>query len=270
MTISNYTADEVVQLGLKMFAGLPAYLAGSSVAAQFWGKPPGNDLDVFVHVPRGDTYAFGQCVARAEAAGFRFEDRMSKVNARWLTAGTPHWQTNSLKMVNDQGLEINLIGKTVNGSPITNLSDVLESFDFGLLAMGWETRKGIFRDMRSYQFGHLGIDLDGPLPMMLDRLDEMKQGLFSKYVGFREPGRLARYAHNYGYDMSLVIDALVKGYRANALYQSGRGNADGDMLANIYNLTADQIEDGEWDQILQAEKKIIYLDELDQIYEAMI
>ena len=48
MTISNYTADEVVQLGLNMFAGLPAYLAGSSVAAQFWGKPPGNDLDVFV------------------------------------------------------------------------------------------------------------------------------------------------------------------------------------------------------------------------------
>ena len=47
-------------------------------------------------------------------------------------------------------------------------------------------------------------------------------------------------------------------------------NADGYMLANIYNLTADQIEDGEWDQILQAEKKIIYLDELDQIYEAMI
>ena len=137
MTISNYTADEVVQLGLKMFAGLPAYLAGSSVAAQFWGKPPGNDLDVFVHVPRRDTYAFGQCVARAEASGFRFEDRMSKVNARWLTTGTPHWQTNSLKMVNDQGLEINLIGKTVNGSPITNLSDVLESFDFGLLAVGW-------------------------------------------------------------------------------------------------------------------------------------
>lgn len=270
MTQANCTADEAVELGLLMFNGLPAYLAGSSVAAQFWHKPMGNDLDVFVHIPRGDTYALGQCVARAEAHGFRFEDRMSKVNARWLTAGTPHWQTNSLKLVNADGLELNLIGKTINGSPVTSLSDVLESFDFGLLAVGWETRKGIFRDMRSYQFGHLGIDLDGPLPMMLDRLDEMKQGLFSKYVGFREPGRVARYAHTYGYDLSLVIDALIQGYRANALYQSGRGSNDGDMLANIYNLTADQIEDGEWQKILDAEKAIIYLDELDQIYEAMI
>ena len=54
---------------------------------------------------------------------------------------------------------INLVYKLVNGVPANSLAGVLESFDFGLLAQGYDLSTGTFRDMRGYLFP--GLDLDG-------------------------------------------------------------------------------------------------------------
>lgn len=269
-------ATAAVELGLRMFHGLPVFLAGSTVVMAEDDKGMGHDLDAFVSIPRRDNFTLGRALERALQAGFSLPDRMEQAAEDWTVYGVPNWQTNSLRLLNDDGLELNLIGKTVEGQPVISLEDTLRSFDLGLLARGWDCYEGTYHDMRAYFFqkGNPNFDPNGPLPWIPGRLNRFRKGRFSTHVAFRQPERIAKYAQ-YGYDMSAVIPDAVLGYRANALYQQNKGGntKDGgsrDMLAQIYYQIADLIEAEDWQELVDAGKKIVYLDALDQIYEALL
>lgn len=243
--------------------GLPVYLAGSLVAEETYGlKNAHDDVDVFCSTEQ----VLFVAVQRLLDNHFMFDGRAERVWARWIRYGFKRWHTNSIKLISPMGNEVNMVFKLVDGHPTTSLGQVLESFDFGLLGVGYDLETGQRRDMREYLFP--GEDPNGPLPLMPNKRANWRMGFISQYNGIRESGRYAKYAR-YGYDLSAVKDDLVTGYWAAASYHATTGNEDKEKLGRIYETTAILIEDDEVDKLYDASKEILYLDSLDQIMEAL-
>jgi hypothetical protein len=257
------TASALIADVRNLLRGSPVYLAGSLVAAETYGKNNAHhDVDLFCPTPQV-LISTGQ---KLLDAGFKLDDRFSRVWERWLRYGFKTWHTNSLRMHDAMGTEYNLVYKLTDGHPTTSLGQVLESFDFGLLATGYDLECGSFRDMRGYLFP--GLDPDGPLPMMPNKRSNWRNGFISQYNGLREIGRYAKY-HGYGYDMSAVKDDLATGYMAAASYFTNAFDADKQQLGKIYEVCYIHIEDDNIDQLAEAAKLIDYKDSLDKIMEAL-
>lgn len=264
---STLRPSVVIGAVAKPLAGLPACIAGSTVAAELYNLPlqKTSDVDVFCFTEQ----ALITAMEKLANAGFTLNERFDRVRDRWLKYGLRNWHTNSIKFDAPSRydfIEVNLVFKLVGGNPLNSLAAVLESFDFGLLAAGYDLSDGKFRDLRSYLFP--GMDLNGPLPLMPNKADAWSHGFISRYNGLRESGRYAKY-HSYGHDLSLVKPVLVNGYFAAALYLEQRGDDDRVMLANIYRSIAMHIENDDIDELLEANKTILTLDSLDQIMEAL-
>src|SRR5690606_25247991 len=128
-----------------------------------------------------------------------------------------------------------------NGHATTSLAQVIECFDFGLLAIGgWDLRRNTYHDMRSYLFPGITFSDHAnatPLPLLPARRADWAAGFISQYQGLREASRYAKYAQ-YGYDLSAIQPDLVSGYRAAADYLSNRDKPEKQMLGRIYESLA--------------------------------
>lgn len=261
------SASAIIADVRTLLAGEPVYLAGSLVAEQTYGKS-GCHSDVDIFCPTSQVLiAMGQ---KLLDQGYTLDDRFARTWVRWLRYGFKSWHTNSLRLMSPTGVETNLVYKLVDGHPTTSLSQVLESFDFGLLATGYDLETDRFMDLREYLFPEeiqLG-GIDGPLPLMPAKRANWRGGYISQYNGLREAGRYAKYA-GYGYDLSLVKDDLVTGYRQAWLYMSNHFDQDKQMLGRIYELIADHIELDHIDELTLAAKEIDYKDSLDVIMETL-
>lgn len=257
------TARDIIDDVCSRLAGDPVFLAGSLVAEEVYGLSNAHhDVDLFCptsHV----LISTGQ---KLIDQGYTLDDRFSRVWVRWLRYGFKSWHTNSLRLHSPDGIETNLVYKLTEGHPTTSLAQVLESFDFGLLGVGYELEANQRRDLRPYLFP--GADIDGPLPMMPNKRDNWRQGFISQYNGLREFGRYAKY-HSYGYDMSLVKDDLATGYREADLYLSNHFDSEKQQLGQIYAAIASHIEFDNITELELAAKKIEYKDSLDTIMEAL-
>jgi len=257
------TASAVITDVRTLLKGEPVFLAGSLVAEVAYGKTNAHsDVDLFCPTPQV-LISVGQ---KMIDAGYKFDDRFDRVWHRWLRYGFKTWHTNSLRLVSPNGMETNLVYKLTDGHPTTTLAQVLESFDFGLLGMGWDLETDTYRDLRPYLFP--GMDVDGPLPLMPNKRDAWRNGFISQYNGLREAGRYAKY-FDYGYDLSLVQDDLVTGYRMAELYLSNHFEAEKQQLGGIYGAIAAHIELGNAAHLSQAYKTLDFKDSLDVIMEAL-
>jgi hypothetical protein len=247
----------------SLLTGEPVYLTGSLVAEQAYGKSNAHsDVDLFV--PTSNVLmTTGQ---KMLDGGFKFDDRMDRVWYRWKKMGFNKWHTNSLRLVSPGGVEFNVIYKLADGHPTTSLAQVLESFDFGLLGMGWDLETDTYHDLRGYLFP--GMDPDGPLPMMPAKRGNWRQGFLSQYNGLREAGRYAKY-YDYGYDLSLVQDDLVTGYRMAELYLSNHFDQDKQLLGRIYGAIAAYLEIDDVAGLSAAYKQLDFKDSLDVIMETL-
>lgn len=255
-------ADSIARMR-TLLLGSPVFLTGSLVAEDVYGLTDAHeDIDLFA--PTSHTLI--ATTQRLLDQGFTLDEKFSRVWARWLRYGMNGWHTNSIRLHSPQGEEVNLIFKLIQKQPTSSLAQVLESFDFGLLATGYDLEDGTFRDMRSYLFP--GLDPNGPLPLMPNKREAWVNGFISQYNGLRECGRYAKY-FNYGYDMSLVKDDLIVGYNNAALYLLDRDKPEKQQLGQIYQVIASYIEFDETDKLLEASKEILYLDSLDQIMESL-
>lgn len=247
----------------SLLAGDPVYLAGSLVAAETYDKPTAfSDADLFC--PSDQVLI--ATVQKLLCNGYTFADRFERVWARWLKYGFKKWHTNSMRMFSPAGTEVNVIYKLVDGHPTTSLAQVLESFDFGLLATGYDLERDIFMDMREYLFP--GQDPKGALPMMPNKQANWRNGFISQYNGLREAGRYAKY-HGYGYDLSLVKDDLVTGYWSAASYMASTFDDEKHLLGQIYSTIAEKIEDGAIDELIESYKTLDFNDPLDAIMESL-
>ena len=237
------------------------FIAGSCPAGEEYGKPFG-DLDVFVPTQQ----VLVSTIQTLLNNGYTIDDRFERVWHRWLKYGLKGWHTNSMRLHSTSDVETNVIFKIVDGHPTTSLAQVLESFDFGLLGVGYDLEAGVRRDLRPYLFP--GYDLAGPLPLMPGKRDAWRNGYISQYNGLREAARYAKY-HGYGYDMSLVKEDMVQGYRMVASYMLSTSDEDKQLLGQIYTTLGNRIEDDEINELAESYKVLDFKDSLDLIMEAL-
>lgn len=257
------SASAVIADVRSLLRGQPVFLTGSLVAEDAYGMTNAHsDVDLFCPTAQV-LISVGQ---KLLDDGYKFDDRMERVWHRWLRYGMKTWHTNSLRLMSPTGVETNLVYKLADGHPTTSLAQVLESFDFGLLGMGYDLESDTYRDLRPYLFP--GFDIDGPLPMMPNKRDNWRNGFISQYNGLRECGRYSKY-HGYGYDLSLVKDDLHTGYMQAWLYLSNHFDKDKQMLGQIYGAIAGHILADHIDELNLAHRQIDYKDSLDVIMEAL-
>lgn len=264
MTMAALNPVQALDLVTPHLKGLPACIAGSTVAAMIYDLPLADtaDLDVFCY----SSTAMIAGAQKLQACGFTLNPRFERVWERWLCYGFNRWHTNSIKFDGPEGIEVNVVHKLQGGHPTSSLAQVLESFDFGLLAAGYDLSDNMFKDMRSYLFPQHNIY--GPLPLMPAKRDAWRAGFISQYNGIREVGRYAKYA-GYGHDMSKVKDDLIEGYLAAALYHRDRDSDEHQQLGQIYDTIASKMMLDDFDDLNEAGQKILYLDSLDLIMEAL-
>lgn len=254
------TPEQALDETRQLLAGEPIFLAGSAVTAFEHDKDEFGDVDLFCPTMN----ILISTVQIMLQSGYALDDRFDRVWHRWLRYGTKKWHTNSIRLHSPTDVPINVVFKLVDGHPTTSLSQVLESFDFGLLGVGIDLEDNQVRDLRPYLFP--GYDIDGPLPLMPNKRDNWRLGFISQYNGLREAARYAKY-HTYGYDMSAVKDDLVTGYEQAASYFLGKFEEDKQLLGEIYTKLADRIRSDEIDELATSYKTLDFNDSLDIILE---
>jgi rhodanese-related sulfurtransferase len=261
------TADRAIQAVLSVVNGLPAFLAGSAVAADTYSAVVGPDAYSDVDVFCSSQNSLIAAAQRLISAGWVIDETHERVWTRWLEHGFNKWHTNSLKLTQG-GIEVNVIYKLVDGHPTTSLSQVIESFDFGFLAIGIDARDGLLRDMRS--FFYPGQDLNGPLPLLPIRRTSWRNGFISQYQGLREVGRYVKY-HDYGYDLTLVREDLLVGYVQVSNYLLSKSDKDKLTLGSIYQSIAIAVEDNDIAELRRVAKEIATMekDNLDSLMEGL-
>lgn len=257
------TAREIIDDVRGLLAGDPVFLAGSLVASDTYGKSNAHhDVDIFCP----SDIVLMVTTQKLIMSGFSFADRSERIWARWLLMGMKRWHTNSIRLLSPHGYEVNLVYKLTDGHPVTSLSQVLESFDFGLLSTGYDLKTNTFMDLRGFLFP--GMDPMGPFPLMPNKRDNWRNGFISQYNGLREAGRYAKYV-GYGYDLSLVKDDLHTGYMQAWLYLSNHFDAEKQQLGLIYETIAAYIDLDDIDGLAKASSLIDYSDSLDAIMAAL-
>ena len=250
--------------------GENACIAGSAVAAETYSLPTSyDDIDVFAY---GNSSLIGITTMLLER-GFAFaSDNEAMKFDRWLAWDLNiGWRTNSIKLKGKidptlEEYEVNVVYKTFEKQPVKRLSMVLESFDFGHLATGWDLRTGTYRDMRGFFFPN-AQDYSA-LPLLPDRQDRWANGLITQYTGIRQAGRAVKY-HGYGYDLSQVFPTLITGYRIAAGHHADHFDPEKVALGQIYDRLADHLEDGEFDKIKEADLMLPQWRDVDAILERL-
>lgn len=257
------SASDIIAEVSAPLTGLPVYLAGSLVAEETYQLTDAHDdVDLFCSTD----FVLIAAVERLLGKGYTLGDRAERTWSRWLRFGFKKWHTNSIKMEDSGGVKLNLVYKLSDGHPTTSLSQVVESFDFGLLATGYDLQYGTYHDFRPSLFP--GWKEGDPLPLMPNKRENWRGGFISQYNGIREAGRYAKYV-NYGHDLSLVKDDLLTGYAEAASYLTERDLPDKIKLGQIYEVIAEHIRCDRIEELMEANASIIYTDSLDEIMEAL-
>ena len=271
MTTADPPQDVAVPLAelRSTLCGMHACIAGSAVAAEQYSLPHSyDDIDIFA-------YGNSSLIAIASVLmerGFDFASDNERMKFdRWLAWDLNiGWRTNSVKLTGaiggGQPYEVNVVYKTFEKQPVKRLSMVLESFDFGHLASGYELRTNEWRDMREFFFPN-APDFKA-LPLLPDRADRWANGLITQYTGVRQAGRVVKYIE-YGYDMSNVVPVLIQGYRIAAGHHADHFDPEKVTLGAIYDRLADHLEDGELDKIKEADKLLPMWRDVDAILERL-
>lgn len=261
-------ADIAIKQVARVVDGLPAFIAGSSAAAAHHfpvvEATAYSDIDIFCASPE----ALVAAAERYRAQGYELSDRSARVYARALKFGFGDWHTNSIKL-EGLGHDVNLVYKTMARKPVASLAQVLESFDFGFLAIGYDAMAGEWRDLRPFYYPGMSLAPEDPLPLLPERREAWRNGFISRYQGLRMITRYVKYL-DYGYNMSLIADDMVTGYTAAGEYNKSReDHPELPTLGAIYLRAAEAITAGETDVLRGVDQELITLDNLDAIMEGL-
>lgn len=251
----------LVEAVLDIIHPTPVFIVGSAVAAEEAGLPNAfDDIDVFC--PSAESLMVA--ATRLQLEGYAPQDH--RVLLRWQRYGIGNFHTNSLKLDAPNMPVVNLVYKKQGGHPLRSLTQVIESFDFGLLAQGYSIATKQYLDLRSSYFP--GLPIDGPLPLMPSKRADWSEGFIGRYDSMRQFGRYAKY-HNYGYDMTAVKPDLLNCYLSLAEYHQGKRSDDSAAAATIYSKIASHIEYDEFDMLTQASQSLEYSSTFEQILESL-
>lgn len=255
-------AEEVVRYTVQQLDGFNASAAGSYVSAMHYQRPDAwGDVDVFAH----NQFELVRLVEFCLHIGWDFAtDKDLKTWNRWMRFGMSNFRTNTIHLSNGRW-DMNLTYKTYEGQPVRSLPQVIETFDWGLLAMGYDLRSGRFFDFRPTYFMNENWDR---LPMMDERMARWSAGLIVPYTGIRQAGRYHKYAHRYGYDLGAVTDVLVQGYEiAGAYHLDNAWSTEKQKLGEIFVRLGQAIRTDDWDVLAEADNALPVHRDLDEFLE---
>ena len=259
-------ATTAISVVLDDLAGEPVFLAGSLVAADEYGKPHAwDDADVFCPSGLSLMAALQRLIDHPD---YELDDRGQRILSRWKAFGF-NFHTNSIKIENVlHKFDVNLVYKTAGKNSVNSLSQVLESFDFGLLGVGYEVRNGSRHDLRSFLFPDISAVSTAPLPLIGQRHDAWANGLISEYQRDRQFGRWAKYEER-GYDLSRITPVLISGYNILGEYYADRDHKGDDQRSAICAHIVEGIQNRDLQALMTASKLIPTLDTLDEIIAAL-
>lgn len=268
------TPDIIRNDALRRARGHSATLAGSLVLADWYYRehqclpdvevPVFNDVDFFVP-SQGELFSLTQDLL---SQGFYMDERNDRVWYRWRNYGLGKWQTNSIKLYSLDDIEYNVIYKLINGHPLQTQAQVIESFDFGGLAMAWNVLHERFHDFRFALFPN-EADINC-LPMFETKRLNWRQGFMSWHEGMNQPHRFVRYDDRQLMDLSKIRDDLVTGFEASALYHMDKDDETMQMRGQFYQRMAYLLKAELHDEIREFYAQNWHSsDPLDQIMEAL-
>ena len=251
----------LVETVLDIVHPTPVFIVGSAVAAEEAGLPNAfDDIDVFC--PSAESLMVA--ATRLQLEGYAPQDH--RVLLRWQRYGIGNFHTNSLKLDAPNMPVVNLVYRKQGGHPLRSLTQVIESFDFGLLAQGYSIATKQYLDLRSSYFP--GLPIDGPLPLMPSKRADWSEGFIGRYDSMRQFGRYAKY-HNYGYDMTAVKPDLLDCYTSLADYHRSKPTDEAAAAVAIYSMIAGHIEHDEFDMLAKASATLEYSSTFEQILESL-
>lgn len=229
------TASQAVDHLLQLAGGRPGtFLAGSLIGGLMYDKPY-TDADIFCASP----VAASAGVQLMLDNGGVLDEKAARTWDNWQQGGMDGWHTNSITVELLNGLEVNLIYKTIGNHPLDTIEKVLGSFDFGYVAAGYDLELRTFHDGREFWFGK-GVDLNR-LGMLPQRRKMWLKAKVGRYTGVRQAQRFAKFGLR-GYDMSLVAPVLVQGYRTTAAHYLTKDDPEYAQYAPLYLAFAQLIE----------------------------
>lgn len=259
LTVNRPPVGDVIHAMTTEFNGLNASLAGSAVSAMHYDKPDAwGDIDLFAH----NQFELVRMIEFALNNGWDLAtEKDAKTWNRWMRFGISNYRTNTLHLSNGHW-DVNMTYKTYEGRPVASLSQVLETFDWGLLAMGYDLKSGRFFDFRPTYFPDHDWDR---LPMMDERMARWSQGLIVPYTGIRQAGRYHKYHHVYGYDLGAVKDVLVQGYRIAGEYHLNNAfDREKQTLGEIFVRLGEAVQADDWATLAEADTAMPIHRELDE------
>ena len=257
-------AARLLQRVADRLGQLPACLAGSGPAFEYYDldMPSRSDIDVFCFTQEAVMAGAERLLADP---AFQLGDRAERVYARWLKYGMGTWHTNSLKLVDTStSREVNLVYKTVGKHPAASASQVIETFDWGLLHSTWDLSGSVPQRRSAQEFLFPDTLPEDPLPLMPSRREDWLQGFMSQYQALRAPERYVKY-HAYGFDMSLVREDLTMAYTNAAFYLTQHPDEDRQKLGQICARLAVCFDTSALTEMEQAVRLIPSMDSLDEI-----
>ena len=254
-----------IELVQELLFPKPACIVGSIPALQAYGLevPDTADIDIFCY----SAETLLDATATLRQNDFKLAPRYDRVYSRWLKYGIGNWHTNSVVLLSPAtGRKHNLVFKTAGRAPLSSMSQIIESFDFGLLHSGLDLQEGIPRSMKSYLFPQY-VD-DAALPLMPIRRNDWREGFMSRYQALREPARYLKYC-NYGFDMSVVKDDLAAGYNNASEHFIDSEVEEHRRLGQIYGLISAAIQEDQLPLLQSAIDEIPFQDSLEAILASL-
>lgn len=234
-------ATKAVTKTQALFDGRPGILAGSSIAAVANGLEDIDVHDVDIFCP--SQMALAANIEYALSLGFRLEEKDARMWARWMHQGAGSFHVHSMNMQHDDGLRVNFVYKTLPSDaghrPVTNASGVVESFDFGFLAVAYDLADATWHDFRKALFPN--VKEGQPYGLTPYRRRDYMEGFFSPWLILRVAGRYLKYLER-GFDMRTISQQLIEGYRKASLLYLQDPSEESKLRARVCVSIASAIE----------------------------
>ena len=254
--------EQVLRDVFALFQGQAASLVGSAVSANEYGLDTFTDVDVFFADKSALQYGLGLCVAQGWVLHPTSERRL-KFTHRW---GGKAFHVETYRLDKD-GVELNLTVKLLGGKPVRNTAEVLLSFDFGALLVGYDCLADSFEDARLDLRPAFFPQFDtksSAYPMVPDKRRAWVRGEFGKYNSFRQAERVAKYAMR-GYDMSYVVPDLITGYEQRVEDLQLNPTPHNLALIDIYVQLCEHLDAQEWELVFEAMHELDANAELEEL-----
>jgi len=184
------------------------------------------------------------------AGAVPLDNKDERTLRKWERRGTNGWKTNSIRVVTHQGVEVNLVYKTIDKHPLRTPLEQVASFDFSMLGVSYDLRTWERRDLGTYFWPE---GQDHKYCLFEDREEQWLNAEVGIFTGLRQADRYARYVAR-GYDLEAAVTPLVQGYRVTGLHYMGQDNEELQLTGDTYLSLAQLIEDHDIDGLLHAYK----------------